>query len=179
MLTTLTLVLALAASGAAAFAVVRLSKVNMHVLDLGRRVLESEDVSRMNEAARKAETFESRLAGCEKKAEECQKQLAEFGTKQIEFGAKVESVEQAANKNESCLAELVPSIKVLADEVQTIRKFQTATEKVHSLIQAAFSDIQTSMSPADDFGLKPAEPKETSEGPQEWWQAGDGDKSGT
>lgn len=172
---TITIVLALSALGAAIFAVVWVSKVNRYLSELGRRVLDSQDIGRINEAANKTETFESRMAGCERKAEENQKQLAENKTKLSELAARAGSIEQMARKNEACLTELVPNIKALADEIQTMKKFQTATEKVHSLIQAAFSDMQASMTPHGGPGttLQDALPKEASEGPQEWWQAGD------
>ncbi len=165
----------LLALAAAVFAIAWLTRVNKHVLELGRRVLESEDIGRINEAANKTETFESRMAGCERKASESQNQLAEFKTKLSELATKLGSVEQMANKNEACLTELVPNVKALADEIQTIKKFQAATEKVHSLIQAALTDMQAGMSLNEGLGttLQAAKPKEVSEGPQEWWQAGD------
>ena len=169
-----TILLASAALAAAAFAVVWLRQVRQQVLDLGRRVLESQDIGRINEAANKTETFESRMAGCERKASENQNQLAEFKTRLSELAARLGSVEQTANKNETGFAELVPNVKALADEIQTIKRFQAATEKIHSLIQAAFTDMQAGMPSHEDFGtLGAAESKEASEGPQEWWQAGD------
>jgi chromosome segregation ATPase len=172
MLGTMTIVLALLALAAAVFAIGWLSKVNGHLSELGRRVLDSQDIGRINEAASKTETFESRMAGCERKADEGQKQLVENKTKLNELAAKAGSVEQTAKKNEACLTELVPNIKALADEIQTIKKFQTATEKVHSLIQSALTDMQASMNHPEGLGtaLEAAKPKEASEGPEEWWQ---------
>jgi len=165
-------ILGLLALAAAAFALVWLRQVTQHVLELGRRVLESQDIGRINDAASRVETFESRMAGCERKAAENQKQLAEYNARLSELVAKLGSVEQTANKNEAGFAELVPNVKALADEVQTIKRFQAATEKIHSLVQAAFSDLQASTPASEDFGMPPgaAKPKEASEGPQDWWQ---------
>ena len=167
-----TVLLALVALAAAGFAIAWLTRVNKLISDLGHRVLESQDIGRINDAAAKTETFESRMAGCEHKAAEGQKQLAEFKTKLSELATRLGSVEQTASKNEAGFAELVPDVKALADEIQTIKKFQAATEKVHGLIQAAFTDIQASMSPNEGLGsaLEAAKPKEASEGPQDWWQ---------
>ncbi len=175
MFSTITIVLALVALAAAAFAIVQLRTVSWHLSDLGRRVLDSQDIGRISAAAEKVETFESRMAGCERNADESQKQLAEFKTKVSELAAKAGAAEQIARRNEASLAELVPNIKALADAIQTIKKFQTATEKVHSMIQAALSDMQTSTAPADGLGTpaEAAKPAEASEGPQEWWQAGE------
>jgi septal ring factor EnvC (AmiA/AmiB activator) len=182
--------LVLLALAAAVSAIGWLSRVNKHVSELGRRVLESQDIARINEAANKTESFESRMAGCEHKADESQNQLVEYKTKLSEladklgasgqkmasfegrfdeFATKLGSVEQMANKNEAYLAETIPSIKALADEIQTIKKFQTATEKVHSLTLAAFTDMQVSMPPDDGLGTTPeaAKPEETSQGPEE------------
>ncbi len=176
MLGTMTIVLlALLALAAAVFAIGWLSRINKHLSELGRRVLDSQDIGRINEAANKTESFESRMAGCEHKAGESQNQLVEHKTKLSELAAKLGSVEQMANKNETCLAEIIPNIKALADEIQTIKKFQVATEKVHSLILAALTDMQASMAPHEGLGttLEAAKPKEASEGPEEWWQSGD------
>lgn len=172
---TITIVLAAAALGAAVFVIVRVSKIHELVMDLGRRVLDSQDIGRITEAVSKAETFESRVAGCERKADECQKQLAENKTTLSELAGKAGSVEQAARKNEDSLAELVPNIKALADEIQTLKKFQTATEKVHSLLLSALTDMQATLTPREGLvtPLDAARPKETQEGPGEWWQAGD------
>jgi chromosome segregation ATPase len=173
--TTTIVVLALLALAAAALAIGWLSRVNRHLSELGRRVLDSQDIGRINEAANKTETFESRMAGCERKADEGQKQLVEYKTKLSELTTKLGSVEQMTKKNEACLAELIPNVKALADEIQTIKKFQTATEKVHGLILTAFTDMQASMTPHEGLRtpLEAAEPKEASEGPQEWWQVGE------
>jgi len=192
MLDTITIVfLALLAFAAAVIAIVWLSRVSKHLSELGIRVLESQDIGRIKEAAKKTESFESRMAGCEHKADESQNQLGEHKTKLSELAAKLEaseqkmasfevrfdelttklgSVEQMANKNEAGLAEAIPSIKAQADEIQNLQKFQTATEKAHSLIQAAFTDMQASIPPEESLVTTPetAKPEETSQGPEEW-----------
>jgi len=165
-------IIGLLALAAAGFALVWVRQVHQQLLDLGRRVLESQDIGRINDSASRVETFESRMAGCERKASEGQKELAEAKTKLSELTAKLGSVEQTANKNDAGFAELVPDVKALADEIQAIKKFQTATEKVHGVIQAALSDMQASLPAGVDLAatLGTAKPKEVAEGPQDWWQ---------
>ena len=188
---TIALFLALIALASAVVAIGWLLKLSKHMSELGMRVLESEDIGRIKEATNKTESFESRMAGCEQKADESQNQLVEHKIKLSELAAKLEaseqktasfevrfdelatklgSVEQMANKNEAGLAEAIPSIKALADEIQNLQKFQTATEKAHSLIQAAFTDMQASMPPEEGLGTTPetAKPEEASQRPEEW-----------
>jgi septal ring factor EnvC (AmiA/AmiB activator) len=192
MFDTITIVfLALIALVAAVVAIVWLSRVSKHLSELGMRVLESQDIGRINEAAKKTESFESRMAGCEQKADESQNQHGEHKTKLSKLAAKLEaseqkmasfevrfdelatklgSVEQMANKNEAGFAEAIPSIKALADEIQNLQKFQTATEKARSQILAAFTDMQASMPPEESLGTTPetAKQEEASQGPEEW-----------
>ena len=173
MFNTITIVLVfltLSAVAAAGFAVLYLSRVKRNLSELGMRVLESQDIGKIKEAANKAGSLESRMAECEHKADENKNQIAENKTKVNEFTneitsseqkittfegrfdeltTKLESVEQKANKNEDSLAQTVPNIKALADEIQNIKMFQTATEKIHSLIQTAFTDIQASVPPEE------------------------------
>jgi len=158
--------LTLSAVGAAGFAILCLSKVKRSLSELGIRVLESQDIGKIKEAANKTDTFESRLAGFEQKAEESKNQLAEHTTKLNELTGKLgdsgqktasfearfnelstrlDSIEQMTKKNEDGLTQTVPNIKALADEIQNLKMFQTATEKVHNLIQSAFTDIQASI----------------------------------
>jgi septal ring factor EnvC (AmiA/AmiB activator) len=169
--------LTLSAVGAAGFAVLYLSKVKRNLSELGMRVLESQDIGKIKEAANKTDTFESRLAGSEQKADEGRNQLNEQKTKLNELAdklraseekissfearfnelsTKLESVEQKTSKNENDLAQTVPNIKALADEIQNLKIFQSATEKVRSQIIDAFNDMQTVM-PSDE-GLM-AQPK--------------------
>ena len=168
--------LTLSAVGAAGFAILCLSKVKRSLSELGIRVLESQDIGKIKEAANKTDTFESRLAGFEQKAEESKNQLAEHTTKLNELTGKLgdsgqktasfearfnelstrlDSIEQMTKKNEDGLTQTVPNIKALADEIQNLKMFQTATEKVHNLIQSAFTDIQASIPPAEDLITMP------------------------
>jgi septal ring factor EnvC (AmiA/AmiB activator) len=188
--TTTIFFVALLALAAAGVAIVWISKLSKHLSELGRSVLESQDIGRIKEAANKIESFDSRMAGCEHKADESQNHLTEHKTKLSELAAKLEaseqktasfdvrfdelatkleSVEQMANKNEAGLAEAIPSIKALADEIQILQKFQTATEKSHSLIQAAFTDMQASIPPEESLGTTPetTKPEEASQEPEE------------
>jgi chromosome segregation ATPase len=209
----------------AAVAIGWLSIVSKHLSALGKRVLESEDLGRVIQAADKISSFESRMADCEKNADQNKNQLAEhestineiasklreveqmikkhavdlantsekmvsfehcfndfennigdklnklleYETKVNELVAKLESVEQIANKNESGLAEADRNIKARKDEIETLRKFQAATEKTHSLIQAAFSDMQASTLPEESPGItsEAAKLEETSQQPED------------
>ena len=189
--TTIALFFALIALAAAVVAIGWLLRVSKNLSELGMRVLESQDIGRINEAANKIESFESRMAGCEHKADESQNQLGEHKTKLSELAdklgasgqkmasfearfdelaTKLESVEQMANKNEAGLVKAIPSIKALADEIQTLQKFQTATEKTRSLILDAFTDMHASMPLEEGLGTTPetAKPVETLQGPEEW-----------
>jgi len=195
-ITTALIISTLSALAMAVFAIGYLSRLKKRLSQLGMRVLESEDIGKIKESASKAESYESRMAGCEHRAEENQNKLAVHETKLSELADKLgeseqkmaslkvrfdelstrlESVEQMANKNEDGLAQTVPNIKALADEIQSIKKFQTATEKTHSLIQAAFDDMQVAAPSEVDPGTMPeaatpeaAKPEEDSQGPEEW-----------
>jgi chromosome segregation ATPase len=204
MFDTMTIVLfvvALSAVAMAVFAIGYLSSVKRRLSELGIRVLESEDIGKIKSAANKAESYETRMAGCEHNAEENQNKIAVHETKLSELANKLgeseqkmssfkvrfdevanklESVEQMANKNEDGLAQTVPNIKGLADEIQSIKSFQTATEKIHSLIQTAFDDLQVAAPPenvpatipeaAKPEDAKPSDAKseEASQGSEEW-----------
>ena len=177
-ITIVLVLLTLSAVGAAGFAVAMLSKVKRGLSDLGMRVLESQDIGKIKEAANKTDTFESRLAGWEQKAQESNNLLAEQKKKLDELAdnldaseekmaslevrlneltTRLESVEQKTSKNENDLAQTVPNIKALADEIQSIKMFQTTTEKIHGLIQSAFSDMQASMPTNDMQASMPSE----------------------
>jgi len=196
---TIALFLALIALASAVVAIGWLLRVSKHLSELGMRVLESQDIGRINEAAKKTESFESRMAGCEHKADESQNQLVEHKTKLSkladklgaseqkmvsfevrfdELATRLESVEQMANKNEAGLAEVIPSIKALADGIQTLQKFQTATEKARSLILDAFTDMQVSMPFEEGLGTTPetAKPEEAPQGPEEWQEKAEDQK---
>jgi chromosome segregation ATPase len=224
MLGMVTISLAVLSLVAAVVAIGWVSILKKHLSVLGQRVLESEDIGRVIQAADKVGTFESRMTGCENKTEDSKKQFAEHETKLSELiagqretkqrmegysadvskisektasfehrfnefessvgeklnrlleleakanelTARLESIEQIANRNEACLAQVERSIKVLTDEIGILQKFQTATEKTHSLIQAAFTDMQTSMpsEEAQEMTSEIAEPEEISQGPE-------------
>jgi len=154
-----------------------LLKVKRSLSELGMRVLESQDVGKIKEAANKAGTFESRVAGCEQKTDESKNQIAENKTKLNELADKLraseeklpsfearfneisnklESVEQKTSKNENNLAQIIPTIKALADEIQNLKIFQSATEKVRGRILDAFNDMQVSM-PSNEGFVTPLE----------------------
>jgi chromosome segregation ATPase len=138
--------LALISLVAAGAAIVWLSTVRKQLSALGKRILESEDIGKILQAAEKVGTYESRISSCENKTGESQKQLSELQTKVNESASKIESNITKSAMNENGLAEIVPSIKNLAEEIQNLQKFQTATKKTHSLIQAAFTDMGARMS---------------------------------
>jgi chromosome segregation ATPase len=146
--------LAIVSLVAAGVAIVWLSIIRKQLSALGKRILESEDIGKILQAAEKVGTYESRMTGCENKTGESQKQLSELQSKANESASKIESVEARSGRNETGLAEIVPSIKKLAEEIQNLQKFQTATKKVHSLIQAAFTDMGARMS-SEDYGITP------------------------
>ncbi|MHC4438936.1 MAG: hypothetical protein ACYS3S_16370 [Planctomycetota bacterium] len=178
-ITIVLVLLTLSAVGAAGFAILCLSKVKKNLSELGIRVLESQDIGKVKEAAQKAGSFESRMAGCEQKTDETKNliagyetklneltgQLGESGQKTASFegrfnelSTRLDSVEQMTKKNEDGLAQTVPNIKALADEIQNLKMFQTATEKVHNLIQSAYTDIQASIPHEEGLIKKPEVP---------------------
>jgi chromosome segregation ATPase len=138
--------LALVSLVAAGAAIVWLSMIRKQLSALGKRILESEDIGKILQAAEKVEIYESRISGCENKTGENQNQLSELQTKVNESASKIESNITKSAMNENGLAEIVPSIKNLAEEIQNLQKFQTATKKTHSLIQTAFTDMGARMS---------------------------------
>jgi len=173
------MLLTLSAVGVAGYAVLFLSKVKRDLMDLGMRVLESQDIGKIKEAASKTDTFESRLAGFEQKAGESQNQFNEqktkldeltgkigaseqkvgsFDARFNELSTKLESVEQKTSKNENDLAQTVPNIKALADEIQNLKVFQAATEKAHNFIVDAFNNMQTGVPSNEGFVTQPKIP---------------------
>lgn len=178
-ITIVLMLLTLSAVGAAGYAILYLSKVKKDLMDLGMRVLESQDIGKIKEAANKTDTFESRLAGFEQKTEESKNQFSEqktkldelvgkigaseqkvgsFDARFNELSTKLESVEQKTSKNENDLAQTVPNIKALADEIQNLKIFQAATEKTHNLIVDAFNDMQAGVPSNEGFVTPPKNP---------------------
>ena len=225
MTTTILAFLALSSLLAATVAIGWLVRISKRLSALGRRVLESEDIGKIIEAADKAAffesrmagfenrtrqsenelsehetkanelatkleatermangngtdlaeasekmaSFESRMAGCENRTEQSENKLSEHETKVNELATKLEAVEQMLGEHAAGLAEANGSIKVLADGIQSLEEFQTATEKTRTLILAAFNDMRASMPPEECLGTRvdTAEPEETSQGPEE------------
>jgi septal ring factor EnvC (AmiA/AmiB activator) len=153
---------------AAGVAIVWLSIIRKQLSALGKRILESEDIGKILQAAEKVGTFESRMTGCENKTGESQKQLSELQSKVNESASKIESIETKSGRNENGLAEIVPSIKNLAEEIQNLQKFQTATKKTHSLIQAAFTEMGARMSfeEGEEMTSHVTEPEQISNEPE-------------
>jgi chromosome segregation ATPase len=235
MITITLFVLALLSLVTAVAAIGWLSAVSKHLSALGKRVLESDDIGKIIKAADKVGTYESRMTGCESKADKSQKQLVEhetrlseltarqgateqrmdrhsadlavsskktasfelrfdefennvgeklnklveLETKVNELAAKLESVEEMVSNNRSGLTEADRNIKVLMDKIEVLQKFQAATEKTHSLIQAAFADIRTSIPSEEDRTVtsKIAEPEETSQSPEDMHQEAEDQKT--
>ncbi len=199
--------------------------VSKRLSALGKRVLESQDIGRIIEAADNTASFESRMTGCQSKADENQNQLAEHVARLSELAAKqgateqmmdrhtadlaktsekmasfelrfdefennvgeklnqlleleakvnglaskLESIEEMVNNNGSGLAEADRSIKALTDKTESLEKFRTATEKTHSLIRAAVTDMREIMPPEEGQGMTSeiSEPEGTSQGPED------------
>ena len=160
--------LALISLVAAGAAIVWLSIIRKQLSALGKRILESEDIGKILQAAEKVGTYESRISGCENKTGESQRQLSELQTKVNDSASKIESNITKSAMNENGLAEIVPSIKNLAEEIQNLQKFQTATKKTHSLIQAAFTDMGARMSIEEGEEIMPhvTEPEQISSEPE-------------
>jgi chromosome segregation ATPase len=187
-MTIVLVLLTLSAVGAAGFAILFLSKVKKNLSELGIRVLESQDIGKVKEAAQKAGSFESRMAGCEQKTDETKNLITGYETKLDELNGKLgesgqkidsfegrfnelstrlDSIEQMTKKNGDDLAQTVPNIKALADEIQKLKMFQATTEKVHGLIQSAYTDIQASIPPEGDLLTVPQVPTFEDETPEE------------
>jgi vacuolar-type H+-ATPase subunit I/STV1 len=179
LMTTSLFALGLLSLAAAGTALVWLAKLRKLLSVLGQRVLESEDIGKILQAAEKVGVYESRIAGCEGKAGESKKQLGEhemklnhlaaLETKANELAGRLQSVEQVSGRNEADLAKAGENIKTVTDEIQILQKFQTVTEKTHSLIQAAFTDMGAGMSSIEASHTEPqtADPQETSQAPQD------------
>lgn len=186
-MTIVLVVLTLSAVGAAGFAVAMLSKVKRGLQDLGMRILESQDIGKIKDAANKTGTFESRLASSEQKADETKNHLAEYKTKLDELdgkltaseqkitsfdarfeelSTKLASLEQMVNRNENGLAQTVPNIKALADEIQNLKMFQTATEKARSTIVDAFNDMQVNIPSHENPVTEPEKAESETESPE-------------
>jgi len=152
----------------------RLSEHETKANELATKLEATERVANGNgtdlaEASEKMVSFESRMAGCENRTEQSENKLSEHETKVNELATKLEAVEQMLGEHAAGLAEANGSMKVLADGIQSLEEFQTATEKTRTLILAAFNDMRASMPPEECLGTRvdTAEPEETSQGPEE------------
>jgi chromosome segregation ATPase len=89
MISTVTVTAALISLVVALIAVGWLSVISRHLSALGKRVLESEDIGRVIQAADKTGSFDSRIAGCEGKTTDSQNKLAEHETRLNELTDKL------------------------------------------------------------------------------------------
>jgi chromosome segregation ATPase len=104
MITIVLFILVFASLVVATIAIGWLSMVSKHLSDLGKRVLESEDVGRVIQAADNTASFESRISDCEKNNNESQNQLTEHETKLNEVADKQGAVQQIINRHAADLA---------------------------------------------------------------------------
>jgi len=103
---TISLILAACALLACVAALGWLSKVSKRMTGLGRRLLESEDVGKIKEAAQRAASFETRMVGCENVASQNQSQLEEHKTRLSELATGTGATEQIVNRNAAGLGEV-------------------------------------------------------------------------
>ena len=177
--------LILAALATAAVAVVWLSKMNKHVSDLGRRILESEDVEKIIKASERTMTFESRMTEHEARLE----QLLSSGGKVAQVvdkhtadlaaaSEKSASFEQTASKNGADIAENKESINALRAEIQCLKDFQAATEKARTAILATFEDMQVAPSEGSPMTMgQAASSEEASREPEYGFEVESGETS--
>ncbi|MHC4301843.1 MAG: hypothetical protein ACYS7Y_31640, partial [Planctomycetota bacterium] len=168
MISTLSFVLALLSLAAAAVAVVWLQKLSKHMSDLGRRILESEEIEKIITASHKTMTFESRMSECESKTDMAQKQLASHEKKLSELFVSGGTVAKTVERHSADLAEGNKSIKALTNDMLRLKKFQAATEMTRTLVLAAFNAVQEG-TPSEDspsVASQAAETEETSQEPR-------------
>ena len=158
--------LSLISLAVAVIAIRWLSIVSKHLSALGKRVLESDDIGKITQAADKITSYESRMTGCESKADKTQNHLVGLETKVNKLATKLESVEQMVRNNGADLTESIRSIKALTDKIEILQNFQTAIEKTHNIIQAALNDMRVNMPPEENHGMKSGivEPEDTLHG---------------
>ena len=133
MITIALFVLAFISLVVAAIAIGWLSIVSRHLSVLGKKVLASEDIGRVIQAADKTESFESRMTGCESKANESQNQLAELQTKLSELAAKRGATEQMMDRHTADLAQA--SDKTASFELRFNEFENNVGEKLNQLLQ--------------------------------------------
>ncbi len=104
--TTISVIVSVCALLAGVAAIGWMSKLSKRMTGLGRRLLESEDVGKIMEAAKKAASFDSRLAGCESTANQNQKRLDEHKAVLSELTANAEATQQMVKRNTAGLGEV-------------------------------------------------------------------------
>jgi hypothetical protein len=109
------------------------------------------------------------MAGCEDSTKQNENNLSEHATLLHELASKLQTVEQMLEEHATSLGEASQSMKVVADEIQSLEKFQTATEKARNLILAAFNDMHASMPPEEflETSVDTAETAETLPEPEQ------------
>ena len=129
----------------------------------------------LSEVSEKTSSLETRMAGCEDRTEQSENKLSEHETKLSELAGKLGAVEQMLDEHATGLAEANENLKVVADEIQSLEEFQTATEKTRNLILAAFNDMHEGMSPEEFVEIKvdTAETGETSPEPRQGQEDGE------
>ena len=117
----------------AAIAIGRLSIVSKNLSALSKRVLESEDIGRIIQAADETASFESRMTGCESKADESRNQLVEHETKLSELAAKQGAVDQTINKHTVDLA--MASEEMASSELRFTEFENEVGDKLNKLVE--------------------------------------------
>jgi chromosome segregation ATPase len=114
------------------------------------------------------------MAGCEDRIEQTESKLSEHGIKLNELATKLKALEQMLDDHATALAETNQSMKVVADEIQSLEEFQTATEKTRDLVLAAFNNMHASIPPGEFIGMRvdTAETGETSPEPEQGQEDG-------
>lgn len=91
--------LALISLALATISIVWQLKLRRHLSILGKKILEFEDVKIAIQNTGKKQSFESRIAGCESKADESQNKLAEYEATFDEILSRVREVEEIMKKH--------------------------------------------------------------------------------
>jgi chromosome segregation ATPase len=129
---------------AAVVAIGWLWQVSNRVSDLGRRVLASESIERVSQAADKAISFESRMDGCENRIGRMQNQLVEHEASLKELAATLRTNQQVTESHVGGLAEA--SGKIASLESRLGASENKASEQIRQL-----SDYQTKV---NDFAAR-------------------------
>ena len=85
---------------------------------------------------------ESRMTGCEDRAEQSQNQFLESESKANEYATRLESAEHMIDKQAEGLVQANQSMKAAADKIQNLEEFQAATEKFGNSLFAALSNVE-------------------------------------